>query len=133
MWATWFRRLGGVNLGRLAADRKKALSPALFQTERPREAAPTAINPYLQRIGLDVRQPLPVLAQVMGAPAAMVGVRTSVAVATVVAVGVTVMTPSATATEATWVVAVVAGTPSKPELQPVRVPASWAQVATAVL
>ena len=118
---------------RLAADRKKALLPALFQTERPYEAAPAGVNPYLQRIGLDVRQPLPVLAQVIGAPAVMVGVKISVAVADVVAVGVTVMTPSATATDATWVVAVVAGTPSRPELQPARAPDSWAQVATAVL
>ena len=72
--------------------------------------------------------------QVMGAPAApKVGVRMSVAAASVVDVGVTVMTPSATVTEVTWVVLVVAGTPFAPEVQPARAPASWAQTATAVL
>ena len=72
--------------------------------------------------------------QVMGWPAApKVGVRMSVAATSVVDVGVTVMTPSETTTEATWVVAAVAGTPFAPELQPARAPDSWAQTVTAVL
>ena len=88
----------------------------------------------VQRIGLDVRQPLPALDQVMGRPPAFrVGVRMSVAPTSVVAVGVTVITPATTPTEPTWVVPVVAGTPFAPKSQPVKVPASWAQRATAVL
>ena len=139
MGATWFRRLGGVNLGRLAADRKKALSPALFSASWSVKTTPAWVDPYValavQRIGLELVQP-PETAQVMGPPVVLrVGVSTYVAVASVVDVGVTVMTPvtRATATLATWVVVTLAGTPFVPTAQSATEPASWAQRATAVL
>ena len=137
MGATWFRRLGGVNLGRLAADRKKALSPALFSASWSVKTTPAWVDPYgalaVQRIGLELVQP-PETAQVMGPPVVLrVGVSTYVADASVVDVGVTVMMPARTVTLSTWVVVTLAGMPFVPTAQSATEPASWAQRATAVL
>ena len=137
MRATWFRRSGEVNLGRLAADRKKALSPALFSASWSVKTTPAWVDPYgalaVQRIGLELVQP-PETAQVMGPPVVLrVGVSTYVADASVVDVGVTVMMPARTSTRSTWVVVTLAGMPFVPKAQSATEPASWAQRATAVL
>src|SRR5450830_38957 len=80
----------------------------------------------LHRIGVEpctVRQPEPVLSQVM-APAPGTGVSFRVERTLVVAVGVTVITPSRTATLATLAVVCVAGTPLEPVVQPAAAPVS---------
>src|SRR5450830_945754 len=86
----------------------------------------------LHRIGVEpctVRQPEPVLSQVM-ATAPCTGASFKKDAALVVAVGVTVITPSRTATVATLAVACEAGIPFEPVVQPAAAPVSWTHIAT---